>query len=137
MQKEFERSISELEGIVAFTTRFFDEESLDPALRGTVDLLVEELFTNLVKFNTETREKILIQMKRHGDGIEVSLTDFDVDRFDPREIPVVDIEAPLAERTAGGLGLHLVLKMVDSIHYEYENRTSTITFWKSPVASDV
>ena len=40
----------------------------------------------------------------------------------------VDTDAPLGERTPGGLGLYLVLKMVDSIHYEYRNRQSKITF---------
>ena len=28
----------------------------------------------------------------------------------------------------GGLGLYLVLKMADTIHYEYRDRTSKITF---------
>jgi anti-sigma regulatory factor (Ser/Thr protein kinase) len=40
----------------------------------------------------------------------------------------VDTDAPLSERTPGGLGLYLVLKMADSIHYEYHNRQSKITF---------
>ena len=42
--------------------------------------------------------------------------------------PAVDVDAPLENRTPGGLGLYLVLKMADSIHYEYRNRTSKITF---------
>ena len=64
-------------------------------------------------------------------GVEVSLTDFDVERFDPTRAVEVDIDAPLAERTAGGLGLYLVLKMADSIHYEYHDRMSKITFTNS------
>jgi anti-sigma regulatory factor (Ser/Thr protein kinase) len=67
-------------------------------------------------------------MKPHEHGVEISLTDFDVERFDPREIGSVDVDAPLEQRTPGGLGLYLVLKMVNSIHYEYRNRTSKITF---------
>jgi serine/threonine-protein kinase RsbW len=64
----------------------------------------------------------------HNGGVKVSLTDYDVDRFDPREVPAVDVDAPLEDRAPGGLGLYLVLKMADSIHYEYRNRTSKITF---------
>ena len=71
---------------------------------------------------------ILIRMVPHDYGIEVSLTDYDVERFDPTGAGRVDVEAPLEERTPGGLGLYLVLKMVDSIHYEYRNRQSKITF---------
>ena len=42
----------------------------------------------------------------------------------------VDVDSMLDDRTPGGLGLYLVAKMVDSIHYEYRNRTSKITFTK-------
>jgi anti-sigma regulatory factor (Ser/Thr protein kinase) len=46
----------------------------------------------------------------------------------------VDIDATLAERSPGGLGLYLVLKMADSIHYQYHNRKSKITFSNSVAA---
>ncbi|MBT8132730.1 MAG: ATP-binding protein, partial [Gammaproteobacteria bacterium] len=93
-----------------------------------VDLCVEELFVNMVTYNVETSEDILIEMKIKQPGVEVTLTDFDVERFDPGELPAVDINAPLEKREAGGLGLFLVMKMADSIHYEYSNRISRITF---------
>lgn len=128
MHQKFTRSFGELRNIVALTEKFFTEEGIDPALRNVVDLAVEELFVNMVTYNTETEEDILIQMRSHDNGVEVSLTDFDVERFDPREVKPVDVDAPLDERTPGGLGLYLVLKMVDSIHYEYRNRQSKITF---------
>lgn len=128
MQKKFARSLDQLVNIVAFTEDFFAAENLDNRLRNVVDLCVEELFVNMVTYNTETSEDILIEMRPHTPGIEVSLTDFDVERFDPRELPPVDVDAPLERRDPGGLGLFLVLKMADSIHYEYRNRVSRITF---------
>ncbi len=128
IEKKFARSFDTLKDIVAFTEQFFEDKGIDPSLRTVVDLAVEELFVNMVKYDTETTENILIGMKQDGEGIEVRLTDFGVDRFDPTEARKVDIDAPLEDREAGGLGLYLVLKMVDSIHYEYRNRQSTITF---------
>ena len=128
MQQKFGRSIGELKNIVAFTDRFFDENDIDESVRYIVDLCVEELFVNMVTYDTETSSDILIEMNPHDHGVEVSLTDFDVERFDPRDAPPVDVEAPLDQRTPGGLGLYLVLKMVSSIRYEYRNRNSKITF---------
>jgi anti-sigma regulatory factor (Ser/Thr protein kinase) len=128
MKQKFSRSFDELKAIVAFTEGFFEREDIDPTLRNIVDLCVEELFVNMVTYDTETQEDILLEMYPHERGVEVSLTDYDVERFDPREGPEVDPDAPLDERDPGGLGLYLVLKMVDSIHYEYRNRTSKITF---------
>ena len=128
MKQKFNRSFDELNNIVTMTEALFREEGLQPGLRNVVDLATEELFVNMVTYNTESDEDILIQMSPHEHGIEVSLTDYNVDRFDPRAAGPVDINAPLEERTPGGLGLYLVLKMVDSIHYEYRNRQSKITF---------
>ncbi len=128
MEKKFKRSLEEIRNIVSMTTDFFAQESLDNALRNTVDLATEELFVNMVTYNTETEADILIEMQRASGGIEVSLTDYGVDRFDPTKVTTLDTEVPLNERNPGGLGLYLVLKMVDSIHYEYHDRTSKITF---------
>ena len=128
MERKFGRSFDEIANIVSFTDEFFAANDIDASLRYIVDLCVEELFVNMVTYDTETDEAILIEMQAHENGVEVSLTDFDVERFDPREVAPVDVDAPLEQRTPGGLGLYLVLKMVDSIHYEYRDRTSKITF---------
>ena len=128
MQQKFGRSLDDISGIVSFTDEFFAQNDIDPSVRYIVDLCVEELFVNMVTYDTETEEEILIEMNPHEHGAEVSLTDFGVNRFDPRDANPVDVNAPLEQRTPGGLGLYLVLKMVNSIHYEYRNSNSKITF---------
>ena len=128
MQKTYSRNFDQIQDIVADTERFFEQEEIDESLRMKVDLSLEELFVNMVSYNTETDRDILIEMYPIEKGVEVSLTDYDVERFDPTLAAEVDIDAPLTERTPGGLGLYLVLKMADSIHYEYHERQSKITF---------
>lgn len=128
MLQSFERSFEELDKIVTMTETFFLQADISSELRNVVDLAIEELFVNMVTYNTETKEPIKIEMQAHGSGVEVSLTDSDVGRFDPTVLRRVDVDAPLEERTPGGLGLFLVLKMVDSINYQYRNRQSRITF---------
>lgn len=128
MKRRFGRSFEEIRNIVAFTDGFFNEHPAEGSVRYLVELCIEELFVNMVTYNTETDAEILIEIEPHEHGVAVSLTDFNVDRFDPREIGPVDVTAPLEQRTPGGLGLYLVLKMVDAINYEYRDRTSKITF---------
>lgn len=128
MKQKFKRNFDELKNIVTMTEAVFRQADLQPELRHVVDLATEELFVNMVTYNTESDEDILIRMEPHEHGIEVNLTDYNVDRFDPTAAGLVDVDAPLSERVPGGLGLFLVLKMVDSIHYEYRNRQSSITF---------
>jgi len=128
MQKKFKRDFDELKNIVKMTESVFNKLGMNPGLRNVVDLATEELFVNMVTYNTESSEDILIEMVPHALGLEVRLTDYNVERFDPTSAVSVDVNAPLGERTPGGLGLYLVMKMVDSIHYEYRNRQSKVTF---------
>ncbi|MDZ4730004.1 MAG: ATP-binding protein [Xanthomonadales bacterium] len=137
MREEYERSFDEISRIVDDTEKFFSSNGVDVSLRTAVDLCIEELFVNMVNYNTETAARILLEMSTVDRGIQVGLTDFDVKRFDPTVLNEVDIDAPVAERTPGGLGLYLVLKMVDSIHYEYNNRQSRITFTIKAVKENV
>jgi anti-sigma regulatory factor (Ser/Thr protein kinase) len=130
MRNRYPRSLDALRAIVDDTARCFAEHGIDPALRMPVDLAIEELFVNMIRYNRETKQPVLIEMHPRGRGVEVSLTDFDVDRFDPTHAPPVDVHAPLEQREPRGLGLYLVLKMVDTIQYEYRDRQSRITFVK-------
>jgi anti-sigma regulatory factor (Ser/Thr protein kinase) len=137
MRKSYKRSFEEIRKMVADTEQFFAQENIDASLRMKVDLSLEELFVNMVTYNTETICEILVEMKPIDHGIEVSLIDRDVDRFDPTAAGPVDVDAPLADRIPGGLGLYLVLKMADSINYEYHGRTSKITFTNKVAEADV
>ena len=137
MRKKYKRSFEEIRKIVEDTGQFFAQENIDESLRMKVNLSLEELFVNMVTYNTETICEILIEMKPIDNGIEVSLTDHDVDRFDPTKSGQVDVDAPLVDRSPGGMGLYLVLKMADSINYQYHARTSKITFTNKVVEADV
>jgi serine/threonine-protein kinase RsbW len=128
VKRRFKRTLEELAGIVAMTEAFFAASQIDPALRHVVDLVTEELFVNTISYNTDTDEEVLIEMTAAGDGVEVSLVDFDVERFDPTLAGQADVDAPLEKREPGGLGIFLVLKMVDAINYEYHDRQSRTTF---------
>jgi anti-sigma regulatory factor (Ser/Thr protein kinase) len=91
---------------------------------------MEELFTNMVKYNPNNSNDILLDVSTDDESITVSLTDYDVDAFDVTATRDVNVSAPLEHRKPGGLGLHLIQKMVDTLKYEYSDRQSTVTFTK-------
>ena len=130
----FLRSFDSLGEIFAFTADFFAAHGIDPGLLPTVDLTLEELFTNMVKYSPAGDAHIRIEMATTEGGVEVTLTDYDVERFDVTRAPDANIDLPIEERRPGGLGLHLIRRLVDSWHYEYSNesRQSRITFRKTP-----
>jgi phosphoserine phosphatase len=128
VQRYFRRSFDSLEALFQFIDDFLRAKSLDPSLREPVDFIVEELFTNMVKYNPGNQRDIALSLGCTPDALTVRLIDFDVDPFDVTRPPPVDIDKPLADRQIGGLGLHLVRKMADTLRYEFAERRSTITF---------
>lgn len=131
MERSFKRSYASLSPVFAFIGEFFAAEAIDRGRNQTIDLAVEELFTNLVKYNVGSTRDISISLNRDDRRVEVTLTDFDVEPFDITKLKEVQVDRPLAERRPGGLGIHLVKKMVDSLSYSYDNRTSRTTFIKT------
>lgn len=137
MQKKFTRSYDSLEEIFEFTERFFDTETINESVRFPVHFVMEELFTNMVKYNPGNSNDILLGIDKTDSSVTIRITDYDVDPFDVTEERDVDIESALTERKVGGLGLHLIKKMVDSLDYHYTDRQSTITFSKGIEQADV
>jgi serine/threonine-protein kinase RsbW len=132
-QRSFRRSFDSLPAIVAFTADVFARERIDPGLMPVIDLAIEELFTNMVKYSTGSKADVRIEMTAIERGVEVALTDYDVDRFDVTAAPDVDVSLPIEQRRPGGLGLHLIRRLLDSIEYEYKETTrqSRISFRKT------
>ena len=130
MQRFFPRRVDSLEEIFDFVAGFFETKSIDESHSLAVNLIIEELFTNMIKYSQESTRDISIEMDTREDGLVICLTDFDVEPFDITQTEEVDINRPLEERTPGGLGIHLVKKMTDSISYEYKDRQSKITLIK-------
>ena len=131
--RSFRRSFGSLAEIFAFTADFFSRHGVDAGLLPTVDFALEELFTNMVKYSPSGDTHVRIDMATARGGVEVTLTDYDVERFDVTQAPDANINLPLEQRRPGGLGLHLIRRLVDSMTYEYSNeeRRSRITFRKT------
>jgi serine/threonine-protein kinase RsbW len=50
--------------------------------------------------------------------------------FNPLEAPEVDTTKPLEERTIGGLGIHLVRKLMDGLDYQRQGDRNLLTMKK-------
>ena len=130
--RSFRRSIDALDDLFAFTEEVFAAEGIDANLRPPVDLALEELFTNVVRHGGKALSGVEVRLAKVEGGVEVEMTEPDADRFDPTDAPDFDVDAPLEERRAGGMGIHLVRKLVDFLEYRYseERRQGRTTFRK-------
>lgn len=134
MNRNFKRDLGQLREVFSFLDSFADAEGLGASTVLPMRLALEELFTNMVRHNAASHSDISISLNRVNDSLTAVLTDLDVaEPFDPTKYDEVDTTAELDDREAGGLGIHLVKRMVDEIHYHYSatNRRSQITLVKS------
>lgn len=132
MELEIVRRIDSLEDIYKFIESFFESNDTADPVRYPVHFVVEELFTNMVKYNPGNMNTVILNIDTEGDGVRVMITDYDVDDFDVTKKRDIDVHTSLEERKVGGLGLHLIRHMVDKLDYHYEDRQSRITFTKGP-----
>lgn len=130
--RAFRPGLEALAELVRFTAEAFAREGLPRELLPVVDFVLEELFTNVVKYGASAAD-IEVGLHAIPGGVEVTLSAEGVGDFDPTRAPVVDTSAPIEQRQPGGLGLHLIRQLVDSIEYQYrsEARRSRVTFRKT------
>ena len=138
MRATFERNVDSLERIFAFTAETLEREGLGAEIRTPVDFVLEELFTNVVKYGNRTEASVHVEVARLPTGVEVTLVEEDAVPFDPTNRPPVDTTLPIEDRVPGGMGLHLVGKLVDSWEYRYDDarREGRTTFRKTLAATD-
>ena len=130
MEHVFERRLAELENVFHFLERELAQMNIGGKPAFALKFVVEELFTNMVKYEKGSSGGITLEVHRTDDSCIVKMIDDDVDEFDVTRPPEVDVTAPIEDRVPGGLGMFLVNKLVDSIDYSYANRRSVITFSK-------
>jgi serine/threonine-protein kinase RsbW len=127
MKKGFKRHISALDDIFSDLDEFLGQHELDDGTAFVVKLVVEELFTNLIRHNIGGLGRVTLDCDIEGRKLKIVLEDFQVKPFDAANIRPVDIHTPIEDRKVGGLGIHIVRNYVDDLIYEYEEGTLRIT----------
>ncbi len=130
MERCFPRKLSTLDAIFDFVAGFLASHGIRAEYGFDVDLIIEELFTNMVKYSAGGQDEIAIELDKQGDQLIIRLREFDVEEFDITSVPPLNVDLHISERRAGGLGLHLVRQYADTVSYDYRDRNSTITVTK-------
>lgn len=106
---------------------FSDSHGWPVALNFKIKLILEEIILNALNYGHPGKETN-VSLKLIDNGQDISMEIIDDGRpFDPlKEASVPNTEALLEDRPIGGLGVHLVKKMVSEISYERTSDKNTI-----------
>lgn len=120
--KELSRFIKDI------TTRM----QLESKLAGKIRLAVEEAVVNVMDYAypPESEGKITIEAKSDGRRVKFIISDTGCP-FDPTKALQVDTTLSAEERPVGGLGIHMVRQLMDSINYERVDGKNILTLRKA------
>ena len=117
--------LSELPGLNAALAEFLEEHSVPHRAAYAVNLAIDELVVNVIRYAyvDEDTHRIDIDLVIEDEQLILRIVD-DGRSFDPRKGPSLDLHTE--EREVGGLGLILVLDMVDALKYCREDEKNHV-----------
>lgn len=134
----FESRLEQLNHLMGVARAYLKPFDLGSKARFAVELILEEAVTNVINHGFEeassegssSRETHLIAVNLAVFGGEVHLQVADEGRpFNPLAVPRLDVSRPFLERLEGGLGIHLVRQMMNSMAYRREGERNIFEIW--------
>ena len=108
-----------------------EELGVDMVDTMNINLALEEAVVNVMSYAYPegTEGQVDIEMIADGDNMIFTITDSGTP-FDPTQKEEVDTTLSAEERPIGGLGIHLVRKLMDDISYQYVDNKNVLTLKK-------
>jgi anti-sigma regulatory factor (Ser/Thr protein kinase) len=116
-ERTWPASLDCLEEMRAFVMEIAEDGTLPPRRLSHLDLALEEIVVNICSYAYQTPPgEVTIRIEDTPGSFSVEFVDNGVP-FDPLALEDPDVSRPLMEREAGGLGILLVRRTMDEVHY--------------------
>ena len=127
-----EATLDNLGKVNDFVEDFLKEKECSPKVRMQLEVVVEEIFTNIANYAYgDDAGNVTIEGCLEDDAAKFRLKFMDHGvPYNPLKQPEPDITTGADERTVGGLGIFLVKKSVDDISYQHEDGQNILTIVK-------
>ena len=124
-------NLSEIEQLTNELGRFLIKCKASADDKHAVTLALEEWFANVVNhsFKDDLQHLIKIKIEFQKPILRIKVIDDGI-AFDPVGHQLPDLFKPLEERQIGGVGMHLIHKLIDDVSYFRENDTNIIVLEK-------
>lgn len=112
-------NLSEIEKLRREVEIFGQTCGLSSKTLSELNLILEEVVANIISYayGDTRRHEIVVQADLGDDELVLDVED-DGRPFNPLQVSPPDLESPLELRKVGGLGLHLVRELTNSIEYD-------------------
>jgi serine/threonine-protein kinase RsbW len=126
---ELRNDLSEIERVHRQVEEHAGEWSLSDSALNAINVSLDEILTNIISYgyDDERDHVIAVSLALADDGTLTIEVDDDGKPFNPLEMPEPDTSAAIDDRPIGGLGIHLVLRLMDDVRYRRENDRNLLT----------
>jgi len=116
----------------AFVDEICEAAGLDMSMTMSLNLALEEAVVNVMDYAYPEGMKgdVTIEAMANDEKLKFIISDSGKP-FDPTAKGKVDTTLPAEDRPIGGLGIHLVREIMDSVNYEYIGGKNVLTLRKS------
>ena len=129
---ELKNDLSELETLFKHLNKFGQATGLSEACVTDINICLDELFTNIVSYGYGDDLEHIVRFAMNLDDHMLTLKiEDDGIPFNPLEKKEPEVPADLLDVRIGGLGIHIVRKLMDDIRYDREQGKNKLTMKKS------
>ena len=127
-----EKKLSEVSRVNNGVEAFWHEHHLPDNSMLDVLLSIEEVLSNIIRHSLADFDNcvIVVSARIAAGEIQIQLED-NGPAFNPLSYSPPKLEAPLEDREAGGLGIHLVKCLMDRVRYERREERNFLTMAKT------
>ena len=133
MRKEIciKHKVSELEKVAQFIEEIGEELGLSMELQMNLNLVMEEMVTNVIFYAYPQDEEADIELLAKSDGKELTFVLSDQGKeFDPTAKEDNDLSVNPAERELGGMGIFIVKNIMNKVTYQRLEGKNLLTMTK-------
>jgi anti-sigma regulatory factor (Ser/Thr protein kinase) len=125
--------VADLDTVHAAISAFSRQHALPEDVSTPLRLALDELVTNIVEHGfhrTALAERYLVlRLDSSGDVVQATIEDNGIP-FDPTVAATAEPGGELDDRPIGGLGLHLVRRSLDRMHYRRDGERNVLIIAK-------
>ena len=126
----FINNMQELTHVLQVVNVFLEPRELQSKLIYAVNLILEEILMNIIKYGYDDEESHAIEVQIEVEQEEVALTVIDDGKeFNPLTIPRPDHSKSAMDRLEEGLGLQFVRHMRNAMEYRREEDKNILKIW--------
>lgn len=130
-KKRVRATTKNLSVIRSFVSDHAESHGFSPGQIADIRLAVDEACTNIIKhaYKNDSSKELIIQIDVDEQRLNITIMDKG-EGFDVRSYQKPNLKKQIEEKKRGGMGVHLMLQLMDEVTYQVKNDQNVLSMCK-------